>query len=56
MSVVATCRQRGRGVLWCLAECFGARLIDKPSPSRLGSGEAKPPTDRGCIGRDRLPH
>lgn len=35
LSVVATCRQRGRHVLGFLSECFRARFLGRPSPSLL---------------------
>ena len=36
LSVVATCRQVGRGVLGFLAECFRAGLQGVPAPSLIG--------------------
>jgi transposase len=36
LSVVATCRQRGRGVLEFLTACFRARLDNRPPPSLIG--------------------
>ena len=35
LTVVATCRQRGRDVLGYLTECFRARLERQPAPSLL---------------------
>ena len=35
LTVVATCRQRGRAVLGFLTECFRARFAGRPAPSLL---------------------
>ena len=35
LSVVATCRQRGRHVLGFLTDCFGSRFLGQPAPSLL---------------------
>ena len=35
LSVVATCRQRGRDVLGYLTECFGAHFEGLPAPTLL---------------------
>ena len=36
LTVVATCRQRGRHVLSFLSDCFRARFLGQPAPSLLG--------------------
>ena len=36
LSVVATCRQRGKGVLGFLTECFRAHFEGRPAPSLIG--------------------
>lgn len=42
LTVVATCRQRGRDVLEFLTGCFRSRLDGRPAPSLLGRGGRQP--------------